>query len=73
MEDVFELIFRPLKNIVAYLLVELIFECLIKIPGSWIVRGYSRKQNIQGREFEIVVMGFLFWACVVTALTVIFR
>ena len=60
LEDVFEGVFRALGRLFAQIFVEVIFELLIKGPGYFICKLFSRDKPDPDSGI-VILIGLLFW------------
>ena len=62
-EDVVEGIFKVLGRFLGYLFLEIIFELLVKGPGYFIAKIFTKNPpDLDG--FIVIVVGILFWSII---------
>tara|TARA_B100000809_G_scaffold10598_1_gene10005 strand:+ start:8192 stop:8404 length:213 start_codon:yes stop_codon:yes gene_type:complete len=63
-------------EVLAYILIELIFQLLIKLPGTtilWLYHGRKKtlKNSINESDLSSVILGILFWLVIVGLISLI--
>lgn len=62
-EDVFEGIFIIFGRFVGYIIIEILFEIVLKGPGCVIYRLFS-KQDPQADALVVTLLGLIFWVVI---------
>ncbi len=63
-EDVFEGIFRVIARFIGYIVVEIVFEILLKGSGYIILKPFCRhRPDMEG--LAVIVVGALFWIIII--------
>lgn len=61
MEDIFEVVFKGIFIFLGHILIEVVFELMLKGPGYLIVRMYTPKQKVNFDGAAVIIWGVLFW------------